>query len=83
MNYIKESAIKKKVNANGKRISKEVLEMLDEMVAAKLQKLIDTHNGGKKTIDATVGTFCGLPKLPAWTRFVDSPRNRTIRGVSE
>ena len=52
--YIKPSAIRKTVKAGGKRTSTEFLDALDRYVERAIQRAIAEHNGGKKTIDASV-----------------------------
>lgn len=55
--YIKSARIKAAAKAAGKRVSNAYLLMLDAHVARKLDAAINTHNGGKKTIDETVGAY--------------------------
>lgn len=45
------------VKAAGKRVSNAYIMMLDEHVSRKVDAAIKTHNGGKKTIDETVGAY--------------------------
>ena len=52
--YIKPAAIRKAVKAAGKRTSTEFLDALDRYVERAIQRAIAEHNGGKKTIDASV-----------------------------
>ena len=52
--YIKTAAIRKAVKAAGKRTSTEYLDALDRYVERAVQRAIAEHNGGKKTIDASV-----------------------------
>lgn len=52
--YIKPAAIRKAVKAAGKRTSTEYLDALDRYVERAIQRAIAEHNGGKKTIDASV-----------------------------
>ena len=52
--YIKTAAIRKAIKAAGKRTSTEYLEALDRYVERAVQRAIAEHNGGKKTIDASV-----------------------------
>lgn len=55
--YIKPSAIRKAVKVGGKRTSTEFLEALDRYVERAIQRAIAEHNGGKKTIDASVAGY--------------------------
>lgn len=43
--------------AAGKRVSNAYIILLDEHVRRKVEAAIKTHNGGKKTIDETVGAY--------------------------
>lgn len=52
--YIKTAAIRKAIKAAGKRTSTEFLDALDRYVERAVQRAIAEHNGGKKTIDASV-----------------------------
>ena len=52
--YIKPAAIRQAVKAAGKRTSTEYLEALDRYVERAVQRAIAEHNGGKKTVDASV-----------------------------
>lgn len=54
--YIKPSAIRKVVKSGGKRTSAEFLAALDRYVERAIARAIAEHNGGKKTLDASV---CG------------------------
>lgn len=52
--YIKTAAVRKAVKAAGKRTSTEYLDALDRYVERAIQRAIAEHNGGKKTVDASV-----------------------------
>lgn len=52
--YIKPTLIRRLVNDHRRRVSAEFLEALDRHVATVVEKAISVHNGGKKTLDATV-----------------------------
>lgn len=52
--YIKQAQVKAAVKAEGKRISQEALKNLDAQVHAIIRRACAIHNGGRKTIDATV-----------------------------
>lgn len=54
LKYIKPTQIKAAVKAEGKRISEEALMVLDAEVQAIISRACAVHNGGRKTIDATV-----------------------------
>ncbi len=54
---IKESVIKKMVKEKDRRIAKEALQAIDARLVKLIEKMIGTHNGGKKTIDTAVVTL--------------------------
>lgn len=54
---IKESVIKKMVKEKDRRIAKEALQAIDAKLVKLIEKMIETHNGGKKTIDTSVVTL--------------------------
>ena len=55
LTYLKPAAVKRliKTTAN-KRTSKDYLEALDRYVERAIQRAANEHNGGKKTVDASV-----------------------------
>lgn len=55
--YIKSARVRAMVKVAGKRVSNAYIMMLDEHVSRKVEAAIKTHNGGKKTIDETVGAY--------------------------
>lgn len=57
--YLKISEVKKLAHASGRRVSAEFLTNLNLMVKEKIQKACDVHNGGKKTLDASVAAHVG------------------------
>jgi hypothetical protein len=57
LHYIKASAIKKLANSHGKRAGKDFIEALDRMVGRKMMEALETHNGGKKTLDHSVAVW--------------------------
>lgn len=62
MKYIVVSAIKKLISDSGKRSSPAFMSALDEHVESLITKAINCHNGGKKTLDLEVATYCGIRK---------------------
>lgn len=52
--FITVSAVKKLVHGKGRRCSPEFLEALDAAVGALVRKACESHNGGAKTLDASV-----------------------------
>jgi len=55
--YIKSAAAKALIKGQGKRTSKEFLEALDRYVEKALLRAASEHNGGKKTVDASVAAY--------------------------
>ena len=55
--YLKPAAVKKLIKGHGKRTSKEFLEALDRYVERAVLRATEEHNGGKKTVDASVAAF--------------------------
>jgi hypothetical protein len=63
--FIKPSTIRKYLNSKGKRISASVIVLIDDMVRLKLDEMVVTHNGGRKTVDVEVAAYCGIVKRGA------------------
>ena len=58
LHYIKASSVKKEAKLiHGKRVSKEFLYALDLLVERKLREACKEHNGGKKTLDASLAAY--------------------------
>ena len=57
MIYIKPATVKRLAKINGKRVSKDFLEALDRYLERKIIQATQTHNGGKKTLDAGVAGY--------------------------
>lgn len=57
---IKESAVRKIAKHYGRRVSKEFLQQLNGFVLSKVRDACITHNGSKKTLDATIAAFNGI-----------------------
>jgi hypothetical protein len=55
--YIKTSSIKKFAKSHGKRVSADFLAALDRWVESKVLLATKEHNGGKKTMDASVAGY--------------------------
>jgi len=51
---LKASEIKNKIKESGKRSSKDFLAAFNDKVEKDLDKAIAEHNGGKKTLDASL-----------------------------
>ena len=52
--YIKAGTVRRIIANAGKRTSADYLEALERYVERAVQRAIAEHNGGKKTIDASV-----------------------------
>jgi hypothetical protein len=52
--YIKPAAVKKLIKSHGKRTAAEFLLALDNYVERAVIRAAAEHNGGKKTVDASV-----------------------------
>lgn len=55
--YIKAKGIRDKVKGFNKRVSKDFLEALDRYVHEKIHACVVEHNGGKKTLDASLAVY--------------------------
>ena len=55
--YIKAKNIKDKASGHGKRVSKDFLEAFERFVHDKLLDCLEEHNGGKKTLDASLASY--------------------------
>lgn len=56
--FLKASTVRKHVRlVYGKRMSKEFLLALDLFIERKLQQACHQHNGGKKTLDASLAAY--------------------------
>lgn len=55
--YIKTSSIKKFAKTHGKRVSSDFLAALDRWVENKVLLASKEHNGGKKTMDASLAGY--------------------------
>jgi hypothetical protein len=54
MTYLKPSAIRRTIRDGGKRCGADFLQALDRYVDTLLTRALTTHNGSKKTVDASV-----------------------------
>lgn len=55
--YIKPTLIRQLAHEHQRRISAAALDALDRYVASLVARAATVHNGGKRTIDATVVAF--------------------------
>jgi hypothetical protein len=55
--YIKAKNIRSKASAHNKRVSKDFLEAFERFVHDKLLDCLEEHNGGKKTLDASLASY--------------------------
>lgn len=58
--YLKNHKIKALIKANNRRCGPEFMKLLDKHVEALVTRACGVHNGGKKTLDATVAGFAGI-----------------------
>jgi hypothetical protein len=58
--HIHVAAIKQLAKAGGRRVGSDFLFALDSLVRRKVEAACRTHNGGKKTLDATIAGFVGV-----------------------
>jgi hypothetical protein len=54
LQLIKKAGIKQIAKATGKRVGKDYLVLLEEHIRRKVEAACRVHNGGKKTIDASI-----------------------------
>lgn len=58
LHFIKASSVRKEVRLiHGKRVSKDFLEALDRLMERKIREACKEHNGGKKTLDASLAAY--------------------------
>ena len=55
--YIVASKVKARAKEAGKRVGRDFLDRLNRHVEGVIEKALTTHNGNKKTLDATVADF--------------------------
>lgn len=55
--YIVASKVKARAKESGKRVGKDFLDRVNKHVEDIIEKSVATHNGNKKTLDATVADF--------------------------
>jgi hypothetical protein len=54
MTYLKSSAIRRRIRESGKRCGSDFLQALDRYVDVLCERAVQTHNGSRKTVDASV-----------------------------
>jgi hypothetical protein len=58
LHFIKASSVRKEARLlHGKRVSKDFLEALDRLMERKIREACQEHNGGKKTLDASLAAY--------------------------
>lgn len=60
MKYVVVSAVKARLKEHGKRCGKDFLLALDCFIDEKLEAAGRCHDGGRRTVDASVATWIGL-----------------------
>lgn len=58
--YFKGSVVRKLIKEHGRRVSPEFLQLLDRHIELTVKKACETHNGTKKTLDASVAGSVGM-----------------------
>jgi hypothetical protein len=59
---VKVAPLKKLAKQNGKRLNKEFLAALDDMVKARVLSACAIHNGGRKTLDLGIAGAVGITR---------------------
>jgi hypothetical protein len=62
MKFLNQKAVKDYCHEHGKRVGKEFLDLFNAFIEKKLKVACGTHNGSKKTLDASIAGFVGLTK---------------------
>ena len=60
MRYLNQKAVKERIKASGRRCGKDFLSLLDAFVEEKIGAACRVHDGGKKTLSASVGLYSGI-----------------------
>ena len=60
--YLRVSSVKKRIQSKGRRPSAQFIHLLDKKVERLVDAACKVHNGGKKTLDATVAGHIGLTR---------------------
>ena len=55
--YLVVSKVKSRAKDAGKRAGKDFLMRLDAFIDRKLEEALNTHNGGKRTLDGAVADY--------------------------
>lgn len=58
--YLKGHKVKALIKQLGRRSGDEFILLLDKYVEKKIKQACEVHNGGKKTLDATVAGHVGI-----------------------
>jgi hypothetical protein len=58
--YFKGSVVRQLIKDSGRRVSPEFLQRLDQHIETIVKKACETHNGPKKTLDASIADMIGL-----------------------
>lgn len=63
MAILNQAIVKQMAKDAGKRVGRDFLSALDEVITKKIDAAIHIHNGGRKTLDASVVYYIlGKPK---------------------
>jgi hypothetical protein len=52
--------VRKLIKDSGRRVSPEFLQLLDRHIETTVKKACETHNGSKKTLDASIAGMIGM-----------------------
>jgi len=58
--FIRTLRVKEYLHDRGRRLSPAFITVLDAFIQRLLDRAVNTHNGGKVTIDADVAGFIGI-----------------------
>lgn len=72
LSFLKASAVKAAAKAKGKRVNNDFILNLDAKVGELIAAACSVHNGGRKTLDASVGSHVGA-----------APTRSPVRGMGE
>jgi hypothetical protein len=74
--FLKVSGVRKRIKHNGKRVSEEFILALDAFIRRKIDAACRVHNGGKKTLDASIaGHVFGTHVLGSYSNPAPTPES--------
>ena len=60
LQYVKKANVRRYFNSRDKHVSMDFLVCLDKFIEVKLDQAASIHNGGRKTVDATIAATLRL-----------------------